>query len=136
MFRLALLNWVAHFTLGYRTANPAYTADELAYQLQLTKSRLIITHSETCPVALQATRLAGLTQDRIVLIDPLFQSPYPNLSDLVNFGLKQQQMFAERRLKCGEAKTKLALLLFSSGTTGKPKVDLGNRLASHFSHAK
>lgn len=40
---------------------------------------------------------------------------------MVREGLARGPSFVERRLELGEAKTKLALLNFSSGTTGKPK---------------
>jgi acyl-coenzyme A synthetase/AMP-(fatty) acid ligase len=45
-----------------------------------------------------------------------------NLHDLIEHGLNQEAKFAECRLEPGEAKTKVAFRLFSSGTTGKPKV--------------
>ncbi|RPD61672.1 amp dependent CoA ligase [Lentinus tigrinus ALCF2SS1-7] len=122
--------WAVHKLGGVvTTSNPAYTADELAYQLQLTKSRLIITHPEVVAVTLEAARLAGVSPDRIALFDPHPGSVHANLPDLISLGLKQQQVFTERRLKRGEGKTKLALLLFSSGTTGKPKAVM----ISHYS---
>lgn len=84
----------------------------------------MITHLETLSVALEAAHLVGLPPDRVLLIDCSPQSRQPGLPDLVSFGLKQPQVFTERRLRHGEAKTKLALLLLSSGTTGKPKVSV------------
>jgi len=43
------------------------------------------------------------------------------LGDLVAEGLSSEPHFIERRFASGEAKTKVAFLSFSSGTTGKPK---------------
>ena len=40
---------------------------------------------------------------------------------MVAEGLSKQPTFEERKLQPGEAKTKIALLNFSSGTTGRPK---------------
>lgn len=44
------------------------------------------------------------------------------MPDLVEEGLARPTSFVERTLAPGEAKTKLAFLSCSSGTTGKPKV--------------
>src|ERR1700683_3768261 len=44
------------------------------------------------------------------------------LEDLVAEGLNIEPHFVERRLAPREAKTKVAFLSFSSGTTGRPKV--------------
>jgi 4-coumarate--CoA ligase len=47
---------------------------------------------------------------------------HSTLDDLVAEGLNKEPHFVERRLQPREAKTKVAFLSFSSGTTGKPKV--------------
>jgi acyl-coenzyme A synthetase/AMP-(fatty) acid ligase len=44
------------------------------------------------------------------------------VDDLIQNGLRSESNFVERKLQKGEAKTKVAFLSFSSGTTGKPKV--------------
>ena len=106
----------------HRTANPTYTADELKYQLETIKARMIIAHPSVLPVALDAARAVGLPSDRIILFDPVPGSSYAYLNDLVKLGLDEVQQFTPLRFKPGEAKTKLALLSFSSGTTGRPKV--------------
>ncbi|CAL1695160.1 unnamed protein product [Somion occarium] len=116
--------WATHRLGGVVTgANPAYTADELAYQLEVTKAKLLITHSGSLSTALTAARDSGISEDRIVILDSQSgtSSPYPNIESLVREGLARGPSFVERRLELGEAKTKLALLNFSSGTTGKPK---------------
>lgn len=73
-------------------------------------------------MALDAARIVGLPAGRVVLFDPVPGSSQANVQDLVTEGLKGPLRFTERRLKPGEAKKKLALFCFSSGTTGKPKV--------------
>ncbi|KDQ63365.1 hypothetical protein JAAARDRAFT_147605 [Jaapia argillacea MUCL 33604] len=102
-------------------ANPSYTAPELAYQLELTKSSVILVHPGSLPTALKAASLAKIPTNRIILFDPLPQSGLPTLDQLINEGLSNEASFVERRLKPGEGKKKLAFLSFSSGTTGKPK---------------
>ncbi|KAI0356902.1 acetyl-CoA synthetase-like protein [Trametes cingulata] len=104
-----------------RTANPSYTAEELVYQLDTTKAKLLFVHPANLSIALDAVRAIGIPADCVVLFDPVPGSTRPNVQDLVVRGLRETQQFTERRLKAGEAKTKLALLCFSSGTTGKAK---------------
>ncbi|RPD61667.1 acetyl-CoA synthetase-like protein [Lentinus tigrinus ALCF2SS1-7] len=103
------------------TANPTYTAEDLVYQLQLIKARILIVHPWVLPVALEAARTCGIPPDQIILLEPVAGSPYSNIQELVKFGLGQTQQFAPLRLSPGGAKKKLAFLSFSSGTTGKPK---------------
>ena len=108
-----------------RCANPAYTPDELSHQLTTAKAHVLIVHPVCLESALLAARSVNLAADHIVLMDtPDTKSsiPFPTVSDLVNEGLSNYASFTERHLTPGEAKTKLAFLSFSSGTTGKPKV--------------
>ena len=110
-----------------RCANPAYTADELVYQITTAKVRILAVHPDSLPTALDASRKAGLAADHIFLLDELKDSnpiPFPTISSLVKDGLSSPQYFKERKLAPGEGKSKIAFLSFSSGTTGKPKVDL------------
>lgn len=75
---------------------------------------------------MEAAELSGISSDRFVLLGTSERAA-PNFSgydlhSLIGYGLSQEAKFVERRLEPGEAKTKVAFLLFSSGTTGKPKV--------------
>ncbi|KAI0767430.1 acetyl-CoA synthetase-like protein [Fomes fomentarius] len=122
--------WAAHRLGGIvATSNPMYNAEELTYQLKMTKTKVLVAHSSTLPVAIEAAHLVGLPEDHIILIDSSPNSSYPNVPDLVRFGLREKPQYTERRLKSGEARAKVALLLFSSGTTGKPKAVM----MSHYS---
>ncbi|KZT08184.1 amp dependent CoA ligase [Laetiporus sulphureus 93-53] len=115
--------WAVH-RLGaiITAANPSYLAGELEYQLTATKAKLMIVHSWSLAVALDAARLAGIPPERIVLLDsPSQQVAHVTVDELVKEGLSKPLNFVERRLKPGEGRTKLAFLSFSSGTTGRPK---------------
>ena len=79
-------------------------------------------------IVLSAARLVGFPLDRIILLD---QSSTSNSSSMINsvpelisVGRQKPRAFYERPLDRGEGKTKIALLCWSSGTTGKPKVVL------------
>ena len=129
-------------------ANPSYTESELVHQITDTKTTFIITHPGCLAVARAAATRTHFPLDRIAIICPPLQpfhsesnqlqalsrvpSPvhsmggFTTLEGLITIGLTKYnvegKIFLERRLTKGEAKTKLAFLSFSSGTTGKPKV--------------
>jgi acyl-coenzyme A synthetase/AMP-(fatty) acid ligase len=110
-----------------RPANPAYTADELKYQLETTKAKLIITH----PVCLQTA--SSVANVPIVVLDsPSGKLPYGAVSmdQLVSFGGSRAENYTPVHLEPGEAKKTLAFLSFSSGTTGKPKVSCGHDICN------
>jgi long-subunit acyl-CoA synthetase (AMP-forming) len=119
----------------FRGANPDFSSDELLYQLQETGASAIIVHPEALDTALSAARAYGISSERIILFDGKSPSTsainHVTLGGLVHHGLNMSDAtFVERRLRPGEAKTKLAFLSFSSGTTGRPKVcplELGTR---------
>jgi 4-coumarate--CoA ligase len=73
-------------------------------------------------IAQSAARKVGIPANRVILFCPLPGIVHPNVQNLVAEGLRREPHFVERKLNPGEAKTKIALLSFSSGTTGKPKV--------------
>ncbi|KAI9462217.1 hypothetical protein HD554DRAFT_2206554 [Boletus coccyginus] len=100
--------WATHRLGGIVSgANPAYTPDELLHQIQATSAVLVITHPVCLRTAVSAARQAGVPDTRVVA--------------LIQEGLRMDRCFVERKLKPGEARSKIALLNFSSGTTGKPK---------------
>ncbi|RDX52614.1 amp dependent CoA ligase [Lentinus brumalis] len=114
--------WGTHRVGGIVTgANPSYTADELVYQIQTAKATLLFLHPDSLQVGLEAARKAGIRDGRVVLFDRVPGDDHLTVSDLIKEGLLQPKRYVEPRLKPGEGKTKLALLFFSSGTTGRPK---------------
>jgi acyl-coenzyme A synthetase/AMP-(fatty) acid ligase len=72
--------------------------------------------------AVAAARQAGIPDTRVVVFDDVPGSAHTSVEALIQEGLRMDQCFVERKLKPGEAKSKIAFLNFSSGTTGKPKV--------------
>lgn len=71
---------------------------------------------------MSAARQAGLPETRVVVLDDVTGSTHTTVEALIQEGLRLNQCFVEPKLKPGEAKSKIAFLNFSSGTTGKPKV--------------
>ncbi|OJT02330.1 4-coumarate--CoA ligase-like 7 [Trametes pubescens] len=118
------LRWNINYPVAICGANPAYTADELLYQLTATKARVLIAHPGSLPVALEAARGARIPLDRVVVFDAVHGASNTTVHELIAEGLEHTQQFVERRLQPGEGKRKLAFLSFSSGTTGRPKTTL------------
>lgn len=104
--------------------NPTATVEDLAYMLESTKSAMLIVHPVCIATALEAARVTGIPRSRIVLLGTSPDTNMDTVDQLVEQGLERVASFEERRLAKGEAKEKVALVSFSSGTTGKPKVCL------------
>jgi long-subunit acyl-CoA synthetase (AMP-forming) len=107
----------------------------LTYQLQLANVNFVIVHSTVLLAALEATQAVGLPSNKVIVLD---EAPLPvglprmkNVLEFIAQGKKKTAAFYERRLKHGEGKTKIALLCWSSGTTGKSKVAVSTSLAKH-----
>ncbi|KAF8635269.1 hypothetical protein AX15_000492 [Amanita polypyramis BW_CC] len=114
--------WAVHLIGGIITpSNPAYTVDEVVQQLKISEATLIIVHSRFLKIAQAAARIVGLSQDRVISLQKVSNDTNVTLDELVEFGSNQCSNVVPKRLEPGEAKTKVAFLLFSSGTTGKPK---------------
>jgi 4-coumarate--CoA ligase len=87
--------------------------------LTATKAKVIVTHPVCLKIAKEAAKAAGMPSSAIVLIDSRGPKGYTTIDELVRFGSTERDSYEEIRLKPGEARTKLAFLCFSSGTTGK-----------------
>lgn len=109
-------------------ANPDFLSNELLYQFQMTKASLMLVHPDSLTVSLEVAREAGLSSDSIVLFNSDDGSKeihrHETINSLIDLGLTDRTSYIERVLAPGEAKTKLAFLAFSSGTTGRPKVEV------------
>ena len=89
---------------------------------------LVVTMPECLETAEKAAKSTGIPSDRIVLFNVPSEADaldhYVTVDELVTLGTEKKSDFQERKLGPGEAKTKLAFLSFSSGTTGNPKASL------------
>ncbi|KAF2842849.1 acetyl-CoA synthetase-like protein [Patellaria atrata CBS 101060] len=114
------VTWGTHWAGGVLSpANPGYTAEELAYQLKDSGAKALITQLPFLTTARQAARMVGLGDDRIILIgdqrDPT--GAIKHFTSIRNISGATRY----RRTKVKEPKEDLAFLVYSSGTTGKPK---------------
>lgn len=136
----------ASFKLGaiVTAANPAFQPSELSYQLDASKASILVVNQDAQQAGFKAAEKAGIPREKTVVIqDPskIKQGKKANggkivakidgawtVAGLTEAGREFVQKNGEtslekgrRKLKAGEAKKKLALLSFSSGTTGLPK---------------
>lgn len=114
-----VVTWGTHWAGGVVSpANPAYTAEELAFQLKSSGAKALATHVSVLPVAKEAAKRVGLSEDRLILIgderDPDGRIKHftsvRNISGTTRF----------RRAKLNPSKD-LAFIVYSSGTSGTPK---------------
>ncbi|BGP38030.1 hypothetical protein JCM10449v2_001957 [Rhodotorula kratochvilovae] len=106
---------------------------ELAYQIQTVDKHypvaLILVHPNSVETTVKACEIAGFSTELLVLIRPPGESPantksrasgFPTIDDLIS-STRNKPLPPKVSIKPDEARTRLALLSFSSGTTGVPK---------------
>lgn len=99
-------------------ANPAYTVDELAFQLKNSGAKALATQTAVLPVAVAAAKKVGIPDDHIILVgdqrDP--NARYKHFTSVRNISgtsrYRKQKVAPE---------SDVAFLVYSSGTTGVPK---------------
>ena len=94
------------------TVNALYTAEEIANQLRDSGARLLFTVSPLLPQASEAAKSAGIAEQDVIVLDGA--EGHPSLHDLLSVGAAAPDVSFDPA-------THLAVLPYSSGTTGHPK---------------
>ncbi|KAF9929579.1 putative fatty-acid--CoA ligase FadD10 [Modicella reniformis] len=104
------------------TVNSAYTADELAHQLQDSGASLIVTHPELLAIAVEGAKQAGVPANRIFLYgDKEVDGFKPYTSTFPPENTPENRLAQVVNLNGQPAVETTALICYSSGTTGKSK---------------
>ncbi|CEJ59252.1 Putative Acyl-CoA synthetase [Penicillium brasilianum] len=99
-------------------ANPAYTVDELAFQLKNSGAKALATQASVLSVATAAAKKVDIPEDHIILLgdERDRDARYKHFTSVRNISRATRY----RRQKI-TPETDLAFLVYSSGTTGVPK---------------
>ncbi|KAF7725935.1 hypothetical protein EC973_009172 [Apophysomyces ossiformis] len=99
------------------TANPTYTPQELAHQLEDVNAKILIAHPLNLDSALTAAKMVGLSKDRVFIFGDKTLKGVRPYTDVF---LGQREAIPVEWTK-EETKERVAYLCFSSGTTGRSK---------------
>lgn len=137
--------WATHRLGGVvSAANPAFQPSELSYQLEASKATVLFVHQTFLKAGIEAAEKAGMPRDHVIIVQDPSQiesgrkkcsdKPIRQLEgcwtvaglieeakDIIRNEGEAIVTSCRRKLEAGQGKSKLALLSFSSGTTGLPK---------------
>ncbi|KAG0167527.1 hypothetical protein DFQ30_005988 [Apophysomyces sp. BC1015] len=99
------------------TANPTYTPQELAHQLEDVNAKILIAHPLNLDSALKAAEMVGLPKNRVFIFG---EKAVNGIQPYTRVFMGHRQAIPVELTK-EEAKETVAYLCFSSGTTGRSK---------------
>lgn len=113
--------WGCHWAgLAVAPSSPLSNAREYSFQLKDSEAKKIVTERALLPVAREAARSAGLSDDDIVLMGDDAEG-FPPFQRVADIGPKDALAGQQACRKKIRPSVDLAFLCYSSGTTGQPK---------------
>ncbi|KIY52153.1 acetyl-CoA synthetase-like protein [Fistulina hepatica ATCC 64428] len=117
--------WAVHHLGGViSTLNPALTANEIEHHFRIACPRLLITHRDALPAVLLAADAIKLPRDHVIVLGaiPALLSPSSicSVQELIDQGALCPPV-VQKIFGPGEARSSIAFLAPSSGTTGIQK---------------
>ncbi|KAB5566945.1 4-coumarate-CoA ligase [Coniochaeta sp. 2T2.1] len=109
--------------LVFSGANPSYTVPELIHQMQNTTAKVLLSHPDHLPQALEAASKAGIPRSRIFQFSDVANPPLHGIPDWRSMIGSPSEGASYRwpELTPAEARSTVATINYSSGTTGLPK---------------
>ncbi|KAK9761078.1 hypothetical protein K7432_014279 [Basidiobolus ranarum] len=102
--------------------NAAYNAEEMAHQLTNSRTEIVVTTEDLLETVLEAVKIVGSPIDHIYILDNKDSPMY------IWTALASESSVMDWSLDASEYTNSPAILIYSSGTTGKPKgVELTHR---------
>lgn len=106
----------------YTGANPTYTVDELSFQMSTVKPAVILIHPSLFKTGYSALNKANLHSTKVFLFDDSDCVEENGVQDWKTFLASEQDAISWEWDDLGHnAKSQIATINFSSGTTGLPK---------------
>ncbi|KAL7944899.1 acetyl-CoA synthetase-like protein [Trichoderma barbatum] len=104
-------------------ANPVFTVQELSYQLQNTEAKAVLAHPSVLDKIIEAAAKVGIPKNRIFQFSDEDASVQDGISDWKSMLASHQDAFRWQWpvFSPAEARSTVATINFSSGTTGFPK---------------
>ncbi|OJJ81655.1 acyl--CoA ligase [Aspergillus glaucus CBS 516.65] len=114
-----VITWGTHWAGGVVSpANPAYTVEELAFQLKNSGAKALVTQMSVLGVAEQAAAKVGISRERVILIgdERHPEAKFKHFTSVRN--ISGATRFRKTKI---DPRKDLSFLVYSSGTTGLPK---------------
>ena len=116
-----MIGWGVHWAGGVlTTANPTYTVDEFTAQLKDSGAKAICTIPAMYPTVLKAAANAGIPKERIIFLGEKPAGGWPDRRQSWRDIFDLTTAVHWRKTKVDPEKD-VAILVYSSGTTGSPK---------------
>ncbi len=108
-------------------SNPSYTSFELNHHIRVSQAKFLIAEPQMLSTTLQSAEDCGIPESRVFTFETKDQAPLPNQKSWTTL-LEQGEADWLTFDKTDQARSTIATLSFTSGTTGFPKAAMISHL--------